>query len=314
MRSTRLCVGPRTVKPGPGDGRGQTQRRVVLVELAGLGDEDGDRVAGIGRGEGGEVVRAQAPALRPAVAPTTVRSRARIDPASRAGARRPGVTRWTCTPGRRPISRAERGRPRSRDGCRRRPSRSGTRDRRGCRSTTVDAVGRVGGRGRDRARSSRPIRRAPPRPRAPGRRWSPTPVSATLALDDVPGGVDEDDRGHADHRVARGGLLERDVGRTDIVARTRQPDLGQDLVRLRPVVNGTLEEAVDAVVRSPLDRADRRAPRRARAGRPAGPRPDRRGRSTHRSCPGCGPGRRRSAAGRRRAGRSALTGDSSSSA
>ena len=85
-------------RPGPGHRRRQPERGLVLVQLARLGDEDADRVAGLGGGERDEVVRGQPPALRPARA---------ADPSGRArgwrrragpGTRRPGVTRWTCTP------------------------------------------------------------------------------------------------------------------------------------------------------------------------------------------------------------------------
>ena len=118
---------------GSGDGRGETQRRVVLVELAGLGNEDGDRVAGLGRGQRSEIVGAQAPALRPA-GPGDGQVTGEDRPSQTRGRASPGVTRWTCTPGRRTISRVERGLPRSHGGCRRRPSRSDSRGRRGCRS------------------------------------------------------------------------------------------------------------------------------------------------------------------------------------
>ena len=50
-----------------GDGRGQAQRGIVLVEFAGLGDEDGHRRPVIGGREDVQVVGGQPPALRPAV-------------------------------------------------------------------------------------------------------------------------------------------------------------------------------------------------------------------------------------------------------
>ena len=55
-------------QPGARHGRRQAEGRIVLVELPGLGDEDGDRIAGLARGERGQVVRGQPAALRPALA------------------------------------------------------------------------------------------------------------------------------------------------------------------------------------------------------------------------------------------------------
>ncbi len=53
-------------EPRPGDGCGQADGRLVLVEFACLRDEEADRVAGIGAGEGGQVVGRQPATLRPA--------------------------------------------------------------------------------------------------------------------------------------------------------------------------------------------------------------------------------------------------------
>ena len=123
------------IEAGPGHRRRQPERGIVLVELARLDDEDAERLARLGAGERDEVVGAQPAALDQRAAPIR-RSRARMAPASRAGARRPGVTRRTCT---RDgwlalVGRASApARPRSRDGCRRRPWPTGIRCRHGCR-------------------------------------------------------------------------------------------------------------------------------------------------------------------------------------
>ena len=51
---------------GARHGRGEAEGRVILVQLAGLGDEDGDRVARVGGGQGGQVIGAEPAPLRPA--------------------------------------------------------------------------------------------------------------------------------------------------------------------------------------------------------------------------------------------------------
>ena len=82
---------------GPGHRGREPDGRLVLVELARLGDEDADRVARIGALP--IAARSSALSRRPfdQRSPPIVRSRARTAPTRRAGTRRPGVTRWTCT-------------------------------------------------------------------------------------------------------------------------------------------------------------------------------------------------------------------------
>ena len=95
-------------QPRTRHGRRETHRGVVLVQLPGFRHEDRHRVAGLGRGEHGEVVRAEAPALGPALAgDRQVTRQDRPDEAR--GARFPGVTRWTCT-GSRPDDQRSRAR------------------------------------------------------------------------------------------------------------------------------------------------------------------------------------------------------------
>ena len=67
MRSTRLCDGPRVDQTRPADRRGQTDRRLVLVKLATVGDQDGQWLSSVGRGDRREVVTRQPAALRPAL-------------------------------------------------------------------------------------------------------------------------------------------------------------------------------------------------------------------------------------------------------
>ncbi len=55
------------VESGSADRLGQAHGRLVLVQLAGVGEDDGDRRAGRRRGERVEVVAAEPPALRPAL-------------------------------------------------------------------------------------------------------------------------------------------------------------------------------------------------------------------------------------------------------
>ena len=67
-RSTRDWAGPRSATPGspPGDGRGQPEPRLVLVDLARIRAQHGDRRPGRGAGDRDEIGLAQPPALRPA--------------------------------------------------------------------------------------------------------------------------------------------------------------------------------------------------------------------------------------------------------
>ena len=69
-RSTRLWTGPRPDEPGPGDGVGEPQRGIVLVQIALVEDDDRDRPDPERRirGHGVEIGRGQPPALRPAAA------------------------------------------------------------------------------------------------------------------------------------------------------------------------------------------------------------------------------------------------------
>ena len=85
-------------RPGPATAVGEADRRLVLVELAGLRDEHGDRRPGFGgRRAPARSSARQPPTLRPArAADTSGRARGRR-PTRRAGARRPGVTRSTRT-------------------------------------------------------------------------------------------------------------------------------------------------------------------------------------------------------------------------
>ena len=95
-RSTRLWTGARIGQPRTRDGRRETHRGVILVQLPGFRHEDRHRIAGLGRGKHREVVCAETPALGPALTgDRQVTREDRPDEARRA--RFPGVTRWTCT-------------------------------------------------------------------------------------------------------------------------------------------------------------------------------------------------------------------------
>ena len=260
-------------QPGSADGPRESDGGLVLVELAGLRDEDRQRFARVSRADRQKVTGRQPPALRPALGadrhvPGEDRPR---EPGRRTPARNdpldlhavfegPGVRTSAPQPAQRSLDRPTRV-----DGGHRRPVLAIGVDVAG----DLDAVSRVRAAAAEthRTRRSRPRR---PRRHAPGTAWSPTPVSAMFALA-MPAAVASEDHGRdTDDRIARRRLLQRHVRRPGVIARAGQPDLGQDLVVGEVRLERPLEEPVDRddplAARRPGDDLARRA-RAGTAGR-----------------------------------------------
>ena len=156
-----------------GDSRGQAQGRVILVEFAGLGDDDADGRARIRRREQMQVVRRESPALRPAfVAERQIAREDGTDQARRGTAAggdpfEPHGRCWVPA-----LRRSDPAQPRARAACTPRPCGSDRRYPRGCRCSRSPHRWRARPRRRWR-RPSRPSRQGPLRRPWPGRRPPP---------------------------------------------------------------------------------------------------------------------------------------------
>ncbi len=125
---------PTIDQAGTGHRGGQAERRFVFVELAGVGNEDADRIARSGSGQSRQIFGAQPATLRPTAArDRQVAGENRSDEAcGRTSARSDPFDAYRVTPGDAGPNPNGRARPRSRGACRPPPSGCGTHCPRGC--------------------------------------------------------------------------------------------------------------------------------------------------------------------------------------